>query len=76
MSFYDKLVPDGYEVEETDERFDTSLSSMRYFSKRAAEIYAKNFPPKSPSYRWEVERRGWFNYEVVPYLNRLKKIDP
>lgn len=73
MSFYDKLIPDGYEVVETDERFETSFPPLRFFTKGGAERFADTHSGMSPSWRYVVEKKGWFWYEAVPYHNILRK---
>lgn len=75
MSFYDKLIPQGYKVEETDERLDTSFPPTRHWTKTSAERFVERYPPTVPSWRYVVERKGWFHWEAVPYQNRLKRID-
>lgn len=64
------MIPDGYKVEETDER----VGSMgRRFLRFRAEALARNYPPAVPSYHLRVEKVGFALYEVVAYQNLLVK---
>lgn len=64
-------IPEGYRVEETDERVDTF--GRRYLRSRA-ESLARQHPPILPSYHLRVEKVGFLLFEVVAYQNRLVKI--
>jgi hypothetical protein len=65
-------VPDGYEVEETEER--VHPIGRRFFRFRAESLKAAH-PPIVPSYRLRVEKVGFLLYEVVAYQNKLVKED-
>lgn len=64
-------IPEGYRIEETDERVQ-SLGT-RYLRSRA-EAWARRYAPETPSYHLRVEKVGFLLYEIVVYQNRLVKI--
>lgn len=72
MSFYDKLVPEGYEIEKTDERVE-GAEPLRFLTKSGAKRHIKNNPPYSPTYHLRVERKSRWLWNVVAYQNRLRK---
>lgn len=64
-------IPEGYRVEETNER--VGITPDRVFFRWRAERLARR-ERVLPSYHLRVEKVGRFLYEVVPYQNRLVKI--
>lgn len=68
-------VPEGYEVEETDER----VGELTWtYTKRGAEVMASRHPAYLPTYHTRVERvtRNPFTFDrwvVACYQNRLVK---
>lgn len=64
-------IPEGYRVEETDERVGIT-PERRYFRWRADRVARRE--RTLPSYHLRVEKVGLFLYEIVPYQNRLVKI--
>lgn len=64
-------VPDGYRVEETDER--VQVIGGRFLRFRAEKL-AADYPSIIDSYHLRVEKVSFLLYEVVAYQNRLVKI--
>jgi hypothetical protein len=67
------MIPDGYRVEETDEKVDAL--GRRFFRWRA-EALKNEHPPLIQSYHYRIEKvpNVPFLYEVVAYQNRLVKV--
>lgn len=65
------MIPEGYEVEHTDER--VTVMGTR-FTRAGARRMAAQYPPLVPSYHLRVERGGFMRWDVVVYQNRLIKL--
>lgn len=78
------FVPEGYEVVELDEKVQTQglfgrtelMATTRFLFRSNAERFVRRHPPTMPSYRWVVERFGFFDWRPVAYQNQLRKIKP
>lgn len=85
MTDFEGLVPDGYEVVETDKVVDSDRSYVHlHVIKRAAKIHAAdlNDGRVGPLLRWVVEPTTkaikkkwgrWARWAVVPYQNVLRE---
>lgn len=65
-------VPDGYQVQMTDEMI--GEQGRRFFKWRARRFQDK-YRPGVNSYHLRIEPLGWFRYAIVAYQNRLFKIE-
>lgn len=65
------MIPEGYEVEHTDERVTTIGTRL---TRWGAWQLARRHHPRVPSYHLRVERGGLLRWEVVAYQNRLIKV--
>lgn len=66
-------IPEGYRVEETDEK--VAPLGRRFFRFRA-EALKREHPPILPSYHYRIEKvpNVPFLYEVVSYQNKLVQL--
>lgn len=79
MSDFKVLVPEGYEVVETDQVVSSDTIVYTYFFREYAERQAKrlNEARIGPLLRYVTEptSKGWRRWAVVPYQNVLRKIE-
>jgi hypothetical protein len=68
------LIPDGYQVEMTDERVPGADIGRRFFRWRA-EQFRRQYLPRVPSYHLRIEKVGFARYAIVAYQNRLVKAE-
>lgn len=71
LDFLDRI-PDGYRIEETDEKV---LVLGRRFLRFRAEDFARKYPPETQSYHLRIEKVPNVPclYEVAAYQNKLVK---
>ena len=84
MADFEVLVPDGYEIVETDKIVDSDRNHVHlHVFRKAAEVHASdlNDGRVAPSLRWVVEPTTkamkkkwgrWARWAVVPYQNVLQ----